>query len=111
MSLSTPESVQKLRAALHAKAKGSPEYRFYVLYDKVYRADVLAYAYASSKANGGGVGVDGQNFVDIETYGLERWLGELTESLPDRGRSRPASASSVVVCQAQGQGSGNLTLS
>lgn len=81
MSLSPPESVQKLRAALHAKAKGSPGYQFYALYDKVYRADILAFAYRSCRANGGAPGVDGQDFVDIESYGLERWLGELTEEL------------------------------
>ena len=54
MSLSTPQTVRKLQAALHAKAKGSPTFRFYSLYDKVYRTDVLAHAYAVSKANGHG---------------------------------------------------------
>jgi RNA-directed DNA polymerase len=81
MSLIPPPTVEKLRQALHAKAKRAPEYRFYALYDKVYRADVLAYAYACGKAKGGAAGVDGQTFEDIETYGLERWLGELTEAL------------------------------
>jgi RNA-directed DNA polymerase len=84
MSLSTPESVQKLRAALHAKAKGSPSYRFYTVYDKVHRADVLSYAYRCCRANGGAPGVDGQDFADIEAYGLERWLGELAEELRSR---------------------------
>jgi len=78
MSPSTPESLQKLRTALHAKAKESPNYRFYALYDKVYRRDVLLHAYACCKANKGAAGVDGQGFEDIEKYGLERWLGELT---------------------------------
>jgi hypothetical protein len=81
MSLSTPESVRKLRAALHAKAKGSLSYRFYTVYDKLYRADVLAYAYRCCRSNGGAAGVDGQDFADIEAYGLERWLGELAEEL------------------------------
>ena len=81
MSLSTPESVQRLQAALHAKAKGEPEYRFYALYDKVYRPDVLAHAWALSRANRGGAGVDGQTFAAIELYGVERWLGELAEDL------------------------------
>ena len=84
MSLSTPESVQKLRAALHAKAKGSPSCRFYTLYDKVYRADVLTFAYRCCRTNGGAPGVDEQDFADIEAYGLERWLGELTEELRSR---------------------------
>ena len=80
-NLATPESVQKLQAALHAKAKEEPEYRFYLLYDKVYRADVLAYAYSCCKANKGAAGVDGQRFEDIAGYGEERWLGELAARL------------------------------
>lgn len=81
MSLATPGSVQKLRAALHDKAKKSPDFRFYALYDKVYRKDVLTFAYACSKANGGAAGVDGQTFEDIEAFGVERWLDELTQEL------------------------------
>jgi RNA-directed DNA polymerase len=81
MSLEPPLKLQKLRAALHAKAKASPNQRFHALYDKVYRSDVLAYAYACCKANGGVAGVDGQMFEDIEAYGLARWLGELAEAL------------------------------
>jgi len=84
ISLITPESVQKLQTALHDKAKKSPNFRFYALYDKVYRRDVLAFAYACSKANGGAAGVDGQTFEDIEAYGVERWLDELTQELKDR---------------------------
>ena len=81
MSLATPESVQRLQAALHAKAKGEPNYRFYMLYDKVHRPDVLAHAYACCRANRGAAGVDGQTFEAIEAYGVERWLGELAEDL------------------------------
>ncbi len=84
MSLATPESVQKLQTALHDKAKRSPNFRFYALYDKVYRKDMLAFAYACSKANGGAAGVDGQTFEDIESYGAERWLDELTLELKNR---------------------------
>ena len=84
MSLTTPESVQKLQTALHDKAKKSPAFRFYALYDKVYRKDVLTFAYACSKANGGAAGVDGQSFEDIESYGVERWLDELTQELKSR---------------------------
>jgi len=81
MSLTTPFSVQKLQTALHAKAKEAPDFRFYALHDKVYRRDVLAYAYERCKANGGAAGVDNQTFEDIELYGGERWLGELTQEL------------------------------
>jgi RNA-directed DNA polymerase len=84
MSLITPPSVQKLRTALHDKAKESPRFRFYALYDKVYRTDVLAFAYECCKANAGAAGVDGQTFEDIEEYGLKRWLDELTQELKSR---------------------------
>jgi RNA-directed DNA polymerase len=84
MSLTTPPSVQKLQTALHEKAKGSPSFRFYALYDKVYRTDVLVFAYERCKANGGAAGVDGQTFEDIEEYGLKRWLDELTQALKSR---------------------------
>jgi group II intron reverse transcriptase/maturase len=84
MSLTTPSSVQKLQTALHAKAKESPDFRFYALYDKVYRKDVLPYAYERCKANGGAAGVDNQTFEDIEQYGTERWSDELTRELKSR---------------------------
>jgi RNA-directed DNA polymerase len=84
MNLATPSSVQKLQTALDDKAKGSPSFRFYALYDKVYRGDVLAFAYACCKANGGAAGVDGQSFEDIEEYGVERWLDELAQELESR---------------------------
>jgi len=84
MSLATPESVQKLQTALHDKAKKSPDFRFYALYDKVYRKDVLMFAYASCKANGGTAGVDNQTFADVEAYGEERWLDELMQELKSR---------------------------
>jgi group II intron reverse transcriptase/maturase len=84
MSLTTPPSVQKLQTALHEKAKGSPSFRFYALYDKVYRPDALEFAYACCKANGGAAGVDDQTFEDIEEYGVERWLGELAQELRSR---------------------------
>src|ERR1700740_3208031 len=84
MSLSTPESVQKLQTALQDKAKEAPNFRFYALYDKVYRKDVLAFAYQCCQANGGAAGVDGQTFEDIEAYGEERWLDELAQELKKR---------------------------
>lgn len=76
---STP--LQKLRAALHAKAKSAPNFRFYTLYDKVYRRDVLEAAWEQCCANGGAPGVDGQTFDDIAEGGVGRWLDELAEEL------------------------------
>jgi len=76
--------------ALQAKAKGSPGYRFYLLYDKVYRKDVLDHAYRCCRANRGAPGVDQQDFADIEKYGEERWLGELADKL--RGKTYRAEA-------------------
>jgi len=84
MSLATPVSVQKLQTALHAKAKEAPGFRFYALYDKVYRKDVLAFAYQCCKANGGAAGVDSQTVENIEAYGVERWLDELAQELKSR---------------------------
>jgi RNA-directed DNA polymerase len=81
MSLPTLESVEKLQTALQAKAKGDPKFRFYSLYDKMYRADVLWVAYRRCSANGGAPGVDAQTFEDIEAYGERKWLEELAEEL------------------------------
>jgi len=80
-NLSTPKSVQKLQTALHAKAKAEAGYRFYALYDKISREDILAHAYARCRSNKGAPGVDGQDFADIEAYGVQRWLGELALAL------------------------------
>jgi RNA-directed DNA polymerase len=83
-NLSIPLSVQKLQTALQAKAKESPSFRFYALYDKICRKDVLLFAYRCCKSNGGAAGVDEQEFDDIESYGQERWLGELTQELREK---------------------------
>src|SRR5262249_47508544 len=82
-NLETPSKVQKLERGLHAKAKAEPGYRFYALYDKLYREDILAQAYAQCRANQGAPGVDGQEFADVEAYGLKRWLGELALALKE----------------------------
>jgi RNA-directed DNA polymerase len=81
MSLVPTLTVKKLQEALQAKAKRAPTYRFYALYDKVYRMDVLEHAWARCRENGGAPGVDGQTFADIENYGTAKWLGELAEEL------------------------------
>lgn len=81
MSLATPPTVRKLQTTLHAQAKDLPNYRFYTLYDKVYRLDVLMFAYRLCRANGGAPGVDGQTFEDIKEYGVTRWLNELATEL------------------------------
>jgi len=102
MSLPTLLKVQKLQAALHAKAKGSPGYRFYALYDKVYRADVVAEAYEQCRRNGGAAGIDGQTFEDIEAYGLEQWLGELAQELREK-RYRPQAVRRVYIPKPNGK--------
>ena len=102
MSLTPPETVQKLRNSLHAKAKGSPSYRFYALYDKTYRSDVLAHAYDCCKSNKGAAGVDGQTFEDLEEYGLDRWLGELQQELKDKSY-RPSAVRRVWIPKPDGK--------
>ncbi len=84
MSLQTPEKIRKLQKALHAKAKETPDYRFYLLYDKLYRADILQFAYRCCRQSGGAAGVDGQGFEQIDSYGSEQWLGELAEELRNK---------------------------
>lgn len=80
-NLSTPITVQKLQTALHAKAKSEARYRFYALYDKIYRSDILFHAWNQCRANKGAPGVDGQDFEEVEKYGVLRWLGELALAL------------------------------
>jgi group II intron reverse transcriptase/maturase len=101
-SLSTPKSVQKLQTALHAKAKAEAGYRFYALYDKIYREDILAHAYALCRSNRGAPGVDGQDFADVEEYGLKRWLGELALALREE-TYRPESIRRVFIPKANGK--------
>ena len=82
MSLPTlPNTVQMLQKALQAKAKAEPSYRFYSLWDKVHRQDVLREAYRHCHANGGAPGVDRVSFEQIEAEGVETWLGKLQEEL------------------------------
>ena len=101
-NLSTPKSVQKLQMALHAKAKTEAGYRFYALYDKIYRDDILTHAYAQCRANKGAPGVDGQDFADVEAYGIERWLGELALALKEE-TYRPEPIRRVFIPKANGK--------
>jgi RNA-directed DNA polymerase len=81
MSLITPEKIRTLQRKLYVKAKAEPAFRFYVLYDKIYREDILAHAYRLARANAGAPGVDGVSFAQIEEGGLEVWLAGLAEEL------------------------------
>ena len=84
MSLATPSKIRELQIKLYRKAKDEPEFRFYQLYDKVYREDIVSHAYAQARANQGAPGVDGQSFEDIESAGLVEWLNGLREELRNK---------------------------
>jgi len=101
-NLTTPKRVQKLQTALHAKAKAEAGYRFYALYDKISREDILAHAYAQCRSNKGAPGVDGQDFADIEAYGVERWLTELALALR-KETYRPEPIRRVFIPKANGK--------
>ena len=101
-NLSTPKSVQKLQRALHAKAKAEAGYRFYALYDKIHREDILTHAYAQCCSNKGAPGVDGQEFADVEAYGVQRWLGELALALREE-TYRPEPIRRVFIPKANGK--------
>jgi len=101
-NLATPASVQKLQTALHAKAKAEAGYRFYALYDKISRDDILTHAYAQCRSNKGAPGVDGQEFADVEAYGVERWLGELALALREE-TYRPDPIRRVFIPKANGK--------
>src|SRR6478752_2173304 len=81
MSLATPDSIRKLQRKLYLKAKDEPAYRFYLLYDKICREDILRHAYALARANAGAPGVDGVTFEQIEASGVDAWLVGLREEL------------------------------
>jgi RNA-directed DNA polymerase len=96
MSLTTPDSIRTLQRKLYLKAKAEPAFRFYQLYDKVWRADMLAHAYALARTNAGAPGVDGVTFAMIEAAGLERWLIGLCEDLRQK-TYRPQAVRRVMI--------------
>src|ERR671933_1327583 len=103
MSLATPETIRGLQRKLYRKAKAEPAFRFYLLYDKIYRADILRHAYARVRSNGGAPGMDGVSFAMIEAAGLEEWLARLQEGLV-RKTYRPEPVRRGMVPQPRGRG-------
>lgn len=81
MRLVTPPKLRRLQEPLDTQAKQEPAYRFYRLYDKGYRPDSLAHAYALSQQQGGAPGMEGGTFVDLEAAGVEPWLAAVGEAL------------------------------
>ena len=102
MSLENPNTVEKLRAKLHTKAKEEPDDRFYAVYDKVDRKDVLLVAYQRCLANKGAAGVDGPTFADIEASGVQGWLEELAKGLQEK-TYRPQAVRRVWIPKADGK--------
>ena len=95
-SLETPDKVRELQIKLYLKAKNEPGFRFYMLYDKVYWADVLLRAWTMAKANRGAPGVDGQTFDDIESQGVMEWLNGLGKELREK-TYRPSPVRRVMI--------------
>ena len=103
MNLQTPEKIRSLQRKLYCKAKAEPAFRFYVLYDKIYREDVLSHAYRLARANAGAPGVDGMTFAKIEDEGPEAWLAGLREQLVLK-TYRPDPVRRVMIPKASGDG-------
>jgi RNA-directed DNA polymerase len=103
MSLVTPEKIRSLQRKLYVKAKAEPAFRFYLLYDKIHRADILLHAYQLARANAGAPGVDGMTFDKIEARGLEAWLASLREDLVAK-TYRPDPVRRVMIPKASGDG-------
>jgi len=100
-SLATTDKVQELQRKLYLKAKSEPKFRFYLLYDKVYRKDVLKRAWEEVRKNGGAPGIDGQRIEDVEEKGLEEFLGKIEEELRTQ-TYKPQPARRVEIPKADG---------
>jgi RNA-directed DNA polymerase len=103
MSLATPSVIRSLQRKLYRKAKAEPAFRFYLLYDKICREDILRHAYALARANAGAPGVDGVTFAAIEASGLEKWLAGLSEELVSK-TYRPDPVRRVMIPKPNGEG-------
>lgn len=101
MSLETPIKIRMLQRKLYTKAKQEADYRFYLLYDKIYREDILGHAYELAKANGGAPGVDGESFQGIEARGRENWIAELKQEL-QQGTYQPKAVRRVMIPKPNG---------
>jgi RNA-directed DNA polymerase len=96
MSLQTPDSIRRLQRKLYLKAKAEPDFRFYLLYDKIYREDILCHAYDLARSNKGAPGVDGVTFATIEAEGLGEWLSGIRKDLIEK-TYRPAPVRRVMI--------------
>ena len=103
MSLQTPDNIRNLQRKLYLKAKAEPDFRFYLLYDKVYREDILRHAYDLARSNKGAPGVDGITFAMIEAHGREEWLAGIRTDLAEK-TYRPAPVRRVMIPKPGGSG-------
>ena len=103
MNLQTPDNIRRLQRKLYLKEKAEPDYRFYLLYDKIYREDILQHAYELMRANSGAPGVDGVTFEMIEAAGLEKWLSDIRKDLIEK-TYRPAPVRRVMIPKPGGNG-------
>jgi len=103
MSLTTPDKIRTFQRKLYCKAKAEPAFRFYVLYDKICREDILHHAYRLARANAGAPGVDEVTFAQIDEWGLEAWLAGLREELVSK-TYRPDPVRRVMIPKPNGEG-------
>src|SRR6202047_140953 len=101
MNLTTPDKIRNLQRKLYCKAKAEPIFRFYLLYDKICREDILVHAYRLARLNAGAPGVDGMTFARIEKQGLEAWLAGLRAELVSK-TYRPDPVRRMMIPKANG---------